>query len=470
MTAWQSVLPLWKDDDGSNFSRDALESWFPADPTKKPERKELWKSLDGNANGFVSLAEFDGWFNNRTLTAEAKLAGRKGEKKSTLFVYARPALIRAFELANGIQKDKKRGAVLDDDDYVTKTEFLLLLLATQLALRIYRIFQLADDSGDRRVTREEWQRHLAHINKELDEYGIDNNSDPLEAADFELIDMDASGFVLLDEAVAFFLSRICTNAKLLAEAQTERPSRSPPPPPSKPVRAVQKQAVASAPKPEPIKSSAQKKRHAASSAATPRQQASAPRPAAPSAAYSAPSPSLRTAPPAALQLPSTPAYHRQQQQRSVAQLPAAPAEEEPQSERLRQEAAEASPLIQSGDSEYPLTLRYGKLEILLKPAKGRAPAEPIDLEFQGVRVSLAPAIASRVDRHRRSLSASYFSEAEDDDDETGFLPAGWTRRWDKRRHRHYYVDHNTKTTTWTHPNARGRSIASSRRSAPRSFA
>mmetsp|Transcript_33942 Transcript_33942/g.116800 ORF Transcript_33942/g.116800 Transcript_33942/m.116800 type:complete len:111 (-) Transcript_33942:107-439(-) len=31
------------------------------------------------------------------------------------------------------------------------------------------------------------------------------------------------------------------------------------------------------------------------------------------------------------------------------------------------------------------------------------------------------------------------------------LPHGWSRRWDRRKQRYYYVDHETRTTSWYHP-------------------
>ena len=34
---------------------------------------------------------------------------------------------------------------------------------------------------------------------------------------------------------------------------------------------------------------------------------------------------------------------------------------------------------------------------------------------------------------------------------TGPLPPGWERRFDPRKQRTYFIDHNTRTTSWRHP-------------------
>ena len=49
----------------------------------------------------MSLAEFDGWFNKRAAVVE-KHAGRK----TSIYAYGKPCLIRAFNLANGIAPAK----------------------------------------------------------------------------------------------------------------------------------------------------------------------------------------------------------------------------------------------------------------------------------------------------------------------------------------------------------------------------
>ncbi|KAJ8605825.1 hypothetical protein CTAYLR_000595 [Chrysophaeum taylorii] len=386
MTTWESVARLWKDEEGSNFSRTALEEWFPADPSKKEQRAELWKGLDGNGNGYVSLAEYDGWFNARTLQAE------KRRLKSSLFVYARPALVRAFDLANGVQKNS-------NDDYATKSEFGLLLLGTHAALRIYRIFELADESKDRRVSRDEFAHRLEDVNKELGENGN------LVVDDFDSIDADASGSVLLDEAIAFFLAKICTNTKLLAEV--------------------------------PKKVKAAKKERAA-----PPQEKIVPQKSTP--------PSLKqtqkSTPPSLKQTPkSTPPSLKQTPVK--AKVDTFFFEPPADVERPLQEDFDPPRALQQhddDDDDYPLRLQYGGLEVLLRPTRTRgADVAPMDLNYHGVQVSLKPSSSSKSTKPSKTPRSAPSAD----------LPAGWSRRYDQTRRRHYYVDHNTKTTTWRNPSA-----------------
>ena len=91
----------------------------------------------------------------------------------------------------------------------------MLLLATQCALIINRIFDIADTTNDRRVSREEWNAQLGAINEALLSYGY--AGDRVEEADFEKIDADNGGMILLDEAVWFFLRALTNDAVLLTE-------------------------------------------------------------------------------------------------------------------------------------------------------------------------------------------------------------------------------------------------------------
>ncbi|KAJ1454088.1 hypothetical protein M885DRAFT_618336 [Pelagophyceae sp. CCMP2097] len=210
---WDDVAKRWKDEDGSNFSKLVLEQTFPGKRETQPARLKLWRELDGNGNGYVSLAEFDGWFNRHTLGIE-KVRGQK----SSIYAYARPALIRAFNLANGVSPAKP-GQKLDGDAYITRSEFRLLLVATQAALCIFRIFDIADTSNDRRVSQAEWDCQLATINAELRSFGY--SGPEMLQADFAKIDVDGKGMVLLDEAIFFFLGALTSEPALLSENAEE---------------------------------------------------------------------------------------------------------------------------------------------------------------------------------------------------------------------------------------------------------
>lgn len=223
--SWGSVPDLWKDDAKANFSKEKLEEVFPGQKSAGSKRNKLWRELDNNGNGYVSLAEFDGWFNQTSLAVEGAAGVNKGEKdgknKSELFRYARPALIRAFNLANGIAPDTGKGD-LADNDYVTKSEFRLLLVALQAALCIFRLFDIADTSDDKRVSKDEWTAQLEVINGELQFQGY--TGPPVGESDFDLVDSDGGGMILLDEAVSFFLGAFTKEAALLESDIDSRPS------------------------------------------------------------------------------------------------------------------------------------------------------------------------------------------------------------------------------------------------------
>lgn len=142
-----------------------------------------------------------------------------------MFVYARPALIRAFVLANGGSSGdrdplkKRTKEEVKDDDYVSKSEWRLLLVATHAALRIYRVFDVADESNDRKVSREEWDRELDTVNAELSDLGY--TGPPMEPDDFDVLDEDMGGSVMLEEAMHFFLAKICGDKTLVRENHKE---------------------------------------------------------------------------------------------------------------------------------------------------------------------------------------------------------------------------------------------------------
>lgn len=213
--SWESIPKCWKDADGSNFDRSVLAEIFPGAPNENAKRSALWRQLDGNGSGSVSLAEYDSFVNQLTGAFERKHGHKLVDHKSKLYVYARPSLIRAFNLANGVAPPKTPG----DDDFVTRGEFRLLMVATQCALNIFRVFDIADTSNDRRVSRQEWCSNLPQINAELISFGYTGPA--MTEADFNKVDADHGGMILLDEAVHFFLGVFTTETHLLHENEAE---------------------------------------------------------------------------------------------------------------------------------------------------------------------------------------------------------------------------------------------------------
>lgn len=206
---------MFKRADGLQFDKDVLEKYLPSAEEHEAERMEMWKLLDNNGSDSVSLAEFDGWFNKHFIGPELEAGNEAINGQSGLYLYGKPCFIRAFNLANGVSKVQTRGA----DDYITHDEFRLLMVATQASLVIYRLFDIADESDDRRVEQSEWDNQLDEINTQLTDYGYTGPA--IVSEDFSKIDVDGGGMILLNEAITFFLDKFTDEEALHAENEAE---------------------------------------------------------------------------------------------------------------------------------------------------------------------------------------------------------------------------------------------------------
>lgn len=226
--SWDTVPDLYKREDGVTFDKAKLEDIFPShdDAEGEAKRAEAWKLLDNNGNNSVSLAEFDSWFNQTLVPIEVEAGLELQNGMSSMYKYAKPCFIRAFNLANGVS-DKGGGGGLKADDYVTSDEFRLLMVATQVGLVIYRLFDIADESDDRRIEQGEWDNQLVEINQQLTDFGYEG--DAVVSEDFSKIDGDGGGMVLLNEAIVFFLGKFTKEEALLAENEEEGTGAPPPP-------------------------------------------------------------------------------------------------------------------------------------------------------------------------------------------------------------------------------------------------
>lgn len=213
---FSTVASCWKDG-LENFNEAALAACFPSSPSEVSARKSIWKELDGNGSGAVSLAEYDSWVNTATGAYETAHGGGKPEGgKSTLWAYARRSLIRAFTLAKGVAPSSARAAAGGaknksvDDDYVSKNELRLLLLASRCAMNIFRLFDCADSSNDAKISKDEWIANLDAVNRLLKHLAPaeEDAVAELTADDFDAVDSDHGGTVYLDEAVALSSARI----------------------------------------------------------------------------------------------------------------------------------------------------------------------------------------------------------------------------------------------------------------------
>ena len=72
----------------------------------KHERSEAWKEVDPNGNGYVSLAEFDGWIQKRTISTFRSLGIEDSEYYLLCWKRFRSSYIRAFNDAKDIASAK----------------------------------------------------------------------------------------------------------------------------------------------------------------------------------------------------------------------------------------------------------------------------------------------------------------------------------------------------------------------------
>merc|ERR1719517_66574 len=110
--------------------------------------KSLWKRLDYNGNGIVSLAEVD------KMVVEMTTSGTWPE-----FLNSKPALMRAYK-----KTTLKDG---DGDAWVEKKEFSALLLNIFWFNRLWQVFSVIDTGDDRRIDCNEFCRGLSTLGLNL---------------------------------------------------------------------------------------------------------------------------------------------------------------------------------------------------------------------------------------------------------------------------------------------------------------
>merc|ERR1712032_54320 len=152
---------------------------------KKTDLKKLWRRLDYNGNGYVSLAEIDkmvvelvagdiwpAWLNNK------------------------PALMRAY----------KKTTLVDGSggDYVRKWNFHALLLNIFWFNKIWAIFQEVDTGSDRRIDFGEFYNGLSQLGLHLNQQDAQR--------EFNKIDNNHGGQVLFVEFCAYIRQRVNPDA------------------------------------------------------------------------------------------------------------------------------------------------------------------------------------------------------------------------------------------------------------------
>ena len=184
-------------------------------------RKVLFDRFDANHNGYISLAECGAGI-LITLGGHCKSFGQ-GAMASKVYHRFYKSYIWAFSDARD-GSDARGGAGkagLDDDDYVTKSEFRLLLSYLRIYATWYEVFaNLIDNSTnelvaqgkvkrdtldekpietDNRIQREEWEKALPMTRAAGESWAPFINLRTASAADFDVIDKNRGGHISFPE-------------------------------------------------------------------------------------------------------------------------------------------------------------------------------------------------------------------------------------------------------------------------------
>ncbi len=160
----------------------AICAKIPSSAAEKSQRMAMFKQFDPNGNGYLSLAEVD--------------KGLRDVLNLPDVFDAKPVIIRAFTAAKNVGakfgKGQEQGS--DGADYVEKKEFRMLLVYLACYLRIYEVFLKADQSGDQRLSKDEFMSVVPKLQQWLGEGG--SNSGEAWWAKFN---SDGGNYVLFTE-------------------------------------------------------------------------------------------------------------------------------------------------------------------------------------------------------------------------------------------------------------------------------
>ena len=139
--------------DLSQIDWQSLSSKLPSQrtPEQTELRKRLFRQIDENGNGLVSLAELD--------------KGVRDVLQCPEIFQAKPAIARAFHAAKDVKQS--RGDNDDDSgaDYIEASEFRLFLLFLRQFFEYYVMFCRFDTNGDFKLTQEEFSQAVPLLEK-----------------------------------------------------------------------------------------------------------------------------------------------------------------------------------------------------------------------------------------------------------------------------------------------------------------
>jgi len=154
---------------------------------EKRARRKLYELFDPNSNGYLSLAEVD-----KGLLELLRLeAGCDDVTK-----HCKPAILRAFQAA----KDLTGSTEGHHADFVTRSEFRLLLVYIQRYFELFAAFEVIDTGDDRRINAAEFMR----ATKLMRSWGVYVRN---PKAEFASIDANGGGQVLFDEFASWAIRR-----------------------------------------------------------------------------------------------------------------------------------------------------------------------------------------------------------------------------------------------------------------------
>ena len=170
--------------DFKNYDWAGLLDKLPVKKTteERAKRREIWKAIDMNGNGFISLAEFD-----RGVRDVLNLPDIFKQKK---------VLIRAFNSA----KDKVKGKKKQSGDHIEWLEFRYILIYLRQYLEYYAMFCRLDTSDDFKINLDEFKQGIPIMEK----WGVKINN-PKE--EFEKIDKNKSGSIMFEEFAEYAIKK-----------------------------------------------------------------------------------------------------------------------------------------------------------------------------------------------------------------------------------------------------------------------
>lgn len=166
------------------------------DATSRQRRDELFLRFASGGRGYLSLADV-------CAGVKSVLASEHGKAGVPIYHRYYRSYIRAFNDAKDAAPARARRP--DDDEYVTKPEFRLLMLYLTVYATLYEVFAYLIDVGsrhpgdaadpDHRVTREEWVAALDTVRKAGRSWAPYIRLREARATDFDDMDQNAGGFV-----------------------------------------------------------------------------------------------------------------------------------------------------------------------------------------------------------------------------------------------------------------------------------